>query len=94
MSAFMGMVVPAAGILLEPVPFGLAGQVAAVGAVDDSLIEMSPVEVLAELARQHNVGVEVENPAGGADLVEAALNHPRLVELAVPPVVLGQDMVN
>jgi hypothetical protein len=93
-SAFVGVVIPGSGVLLESLPLVEAEEVASVGAIDFSFVEVCPVEVLAELTRQDDVGVEVENPVLAADLVEAAIDHPALVERAAATMVVGQDMVN
>ena len=58
-AALMGVIIPGAGVLLQSLPFVPAGQVAAIGAIDRPFVEVRPVEVLSELPRQHDVGVEM-----------------------------------
>jgi hypothetical protein len=87
-AALVGMIVPGTGILLQSRPLVETGKVAPIRAVDSSFVEVSPFGELAELSRQNDVGVEVENPVLAADLIEAALNQPSLVERAVARVVV------
>ena len=93
-AAFVGVVIPGAGVLLQSLPFVPTVQVAAIGAVNHPFVEVRPVEVFSELPRQHDVGVEVENPVLGTDLVEPALNHPGLVERPVAAMIVRKHMVD
>ena len=91
--ALVSMVIPRPGILLEPFPFVPADQVAPIGAINRSLVEVGPVEVLAKLTRQHDVGIEVKNPIVAANLIESPLNQPSLIERPIPPMVIRKHIM-
>src|SRR5262249_3526728 len=91
---FPPMIVPSSLNLLEPLPGIPADEVLAVGAVDRPLVEAGPVELVPELPRPHDVGLEVEHPVPRRNLVESPLDHPRLVERTAPAVLLGEHVVD
>ena len=72
MTTLVRVVIPGTGILLESLPFVPAGEIAPICAIDRPFIEVGPVDVLAKFPRQHDVGVEVQDPLLAADLVEPA----------------------
>ncbi len=92
--AFVSMVIPGPGILLEAFPFVPADQVATIGAVDRAIVEVGPVEVLAKLTGQDDVGIKVKNPILAANLIQPALNHPSLVERAAAAMVIGEHVMD
>ena len=88
------VVIPAARVPLECLPFLPADDPLPVRAVNAPLVEVCPFEHPAELPRQYDVGVQVQDPVLAADLVEAAIDQPGLVERAAAAVVLGEDVVD
>ena len=83
------VVVPAVDRAFERLPFLPADDPLPVGAVDASLVEVRPVEQPAKLPRQHDVGVEMENPIASADLVECPIDQPRLIKRSAAAMVFG-----
>ncbi len=92
--AFMGMIVPGAGVLLESLPLVPSDDVTAIRSIDFSLIEVRPVDELAEFSRQYDVGVEMQNPVLSPDLVEGSIDHAALIERSAALVFVGKDMMN
>ena len=69
--ALMSMIIPCSGILFEPLPLFPAGEITAVGPIDRALVEVGPLQIRAELARQDDIRVEVEYPVMSSNLIEA-----------------------